>query len=392
MNALDLVLVIAVFGYALSGYRQGFLVGSASTVGLLAGGFLGARLVPYAMDELEPGLAVSVGALLVVLACAFVGQALGVAVGSRLRNHVRWRPARFVDALSGAGLSVAAMLLIAWVLGVAASGVQLRSLNQEVRNSVVLGAVDRVLPGGSDRVMSAFNSVVDSSRFPSYLDPFTSERIKDVPAPTSGIVDRAGVVHASDSVVKVLGDATACGRSLEGSGFVYAPGRVMTNAHVVAGVDSPHVLVDGAEYAADVVYFDPDVDVAVLYTPELAAPTLDFGTSTESGQAVAVLGFPENGPYDVRPARVRDEQTLRSPDIYGDATVVRTTLSIYAHVRPGNSGGPLVDARGDVVGVVFAASVTDATTGYALTAGQVAAAASAGARSTSSVDTEDCSV
>lgn len=392
MNVVDLLLVLAIIVYAVSGYRQGFLVGSASTLGLLLGGFLGVRVTPWLLEGFDPGISVTIAALVIVLTASFAGQALGAMVGSRLRNRVRWRPARVVDALSGAALSVAAMLLIAWVLGVAASGAQLRTLSQEVRESVVLGAVDQALPGGSDRVLSAFNSLVGSSRFPSYLEPFSPEQIKGVPRPTAAVLSRPGVVDAQHSVVKILGDSAACDRSLEGSGFVYAPGYVMTNAHVVAGVDDPVVLVGDTRVSATVVYYDPNVDVAVLSVPDLQASPLDFDTATSSGDAAALLGYPENGPYVATAARIRDEQTLRSPNIYGDASVYRETVSIYADVRPGNSGGPLVSPTGDVLGVIFAASVTDGRTGYALSADQVSRAASQGQASTTAVDTGDCAV
>jgi S1-C subfamily serine protease len=283
------------------------------------------------------------------------------------------------------------MLLIAWVLGVAASGADLRGLNKEVRTSSVLSTVDQALPGGSDRVLSAFNSLVDSTLFPRYLEPFTPERIREVPAPNSEVLARPGVQRDRASVVKILGAANACGRSLEGSGFVYADGRVMTNAHVVAGVDQPNVQIGDTEYAGRVVYYDPDVDVAVIDVPDLPAPALDFATApVRSGTSAALLGYPENGPFDAQPARVRDRQTLRSPNIYGDDTVFRDTYSIRALVRQGNSGGPLIDKRGDVLGVIFAASVTDRDTGYALTAEQVSDAADAGESANNRVDTGDC--
>ena len=392
MNALDLVLILFAVAYALSGYQQGFLVGSASTLGLLSGGLLGVQLTPSLLDDFDPGLVVSLAAVLIVLACAFVGQALGAFAGSQLRSRITWRPARVVDAMSGAALSVAAMLLIAWVLGVAVSGAQLRSLNREVRSSTVLGTVDRVLPGGSDRVLSTFNDLVDSSRFPRYLDPFTRERIRTVPPPSGGVAARPGVVSARPSVVKILGAAESCGRNLEGTGFVFADGTVMTNAHVVAGVNDPVVRVDDTDHASTVVYYDHDIDVAVLSVVDLAAPALDFATGAKPGSSAAVLGFPENGPYDVQPARIRDRQTLRSPNIYGDDTVTRDTYSIRALVRQGNSGGPLVNGEGDVIGVIFAASITDADTGYALTSAQVSAAAEAGATSAAEVDTGACAL
>jgi S1-C subfamily serine protease len=392
VNGLDWLLVIAALAYAVSGYHQGFLVGASSTVGLLIGGFLGVQVTPLLFEGFDPGLAVSLAAVLLVLACAFLGQALGAYAGGRLRGQVTWRPARVVDALSGSALSVLAMLLIAWVLGVAVNGVDLRGLNKEVRTSAVLGTVDDLLPGGADQLTSAFNSLVDSSQFPTYLEPFTPERIREVEPPTSGAAASPGVQAAADSVVKVVGEADSCGRNLEGTGFVYAPGRVMTNAHVVAGVDEPFVQVGDSELEASVVHYDSDVDVAVLSVPDLAADPLRFGGDADSGRLGAVLGFPENGPYDVQPARVRDRQTLRSTDIYGEESVDRDTYSLYSLVRPGNSGGPFVDRRGRVLGVVFAASITDADTGYALTVDQVRPAAEAGRSSSGVADTGDCAL
>jgi S1-C subfamily serine protease len=393
MNGLDWLLVLGILVYAISGYQQGFLVGATSTGGLLLGGLLGIQVTPLLFDGFDPGLAVSMAAVLFVLACAFLGQGLGAYAGGRLRTRVTWRPARVVDALSGSVLSVVAMLLIAWVLGVAVNGVDMRGLNRAVRTSAVLGTVDEMLPGGADRLMSAFNSLVGSSQFPTYLEPFAPEQIKEVEPPSSGVAARPGVQAAQDSVVKILGEADSCGRNLEGTGFVYAPGLVMTNAHVVAGVDGPFVEVGDADLEATVVYYDSDVDVAVLSVPDLDAAPLGFaGRAAASGDSAAVLGYPENGPYDVQAARVRDRQTLRSTDIYGDDAVERDTYSIFALVRPGNSGGPLVNPRGDVIGVIFAASVTDDRTGYALTVDQVAAAATAGRSSSGEVDTGACAL
>lgn len=389
---LDVMLALAVVVYALSGYRQGFVVGSASTLGLLAGGFFGIQVTPLLLDGYSPSPAVTVAALVIVIALGLGGQAAGAFIGAQIRSRVTWQPARALDALGGAALSVVAMLLIAWVLGVAVSGARLTGLNKEVRASVILGAVDSTLPGGADRLLETFSALVDSAAFPRYLEPFAPERIKSVEPPSAGIAQRRQVVAAADSVVKVLGSATDCDRTVEGSGFVYAPGRVMTNAHVVAGVSEPVVQLGDDDLAAEVVYYDPDVDVAVLSVPELQAPALQFDDQAESGDNVAVLGYPENGPYDVQPARVRDEQSLRSPNIYGEDTVMRDTYSIFGLVRQGNSGGPLVNRRGVVIGVIFAASVTDADTGYALTSGQVERAADAGDSLLDPVGTGSCAL
>jgi S1-C subfamily serine protease len=392
MNTLDVVLLVFACVYALTGYRQGFLIGSLSTVGLVAGGIVGIELVPRLLDRFSPGVNLSITALVVLLLFCFVGQGVGAVVGQRLRERVVWRPARVVDAVSGAALSVTAMLVIAWVLGVAASGARLDGINKEVRSSAVLGAVDEAMPGASDRLLSAFDAIVGSGDFPRYLEPFAPERIVPVPPPSRQVGHTPGVVRAGHSVVKVVGDAPSCSETLEGSGFVFAAHRVMTNAHVVAGVVHPVVRLNDTDHAATVVYYDSDVDVAVLAVPDLRARALHFAGAARSGRSSAVLGYPQDGPFDIEPGRIRSEQRLRSPDIYGDGTVTRDTYAVYADVRPGNSGGPLVSAQGRVLGVVFAASLVDDNTGYALTASQVSEAARAGVRLAAAVSTGGCAL
>jgi S1-C subfamily serine protease len=390
MNALDLVLVLVAVVYLVAGYQQGFVIGAASTVGLLAGGALGVGVAPVLLNRYDPSLTISFAALLVVVVLAFLGQAVGRHLGVLVKHRITWRPARVTDAISGAVVSVTAMLLIAWVLALAVSGTQLRGLNQEVRGSRVLAAVNDAVPGGAAGVLNTFNRVVESSRFPRYLEPFTPEHIKPVPPPSAGIVGDHDVRLAGRSVVKVIGDAQACGREQEGSGFVFAAGRVMTNAHVVAGVTDPTVVAGNRRLRAVVAYYDPRVDVAVLVAPGLAEAPLRFARGGRSGNLAAVLGYPENGGFDAEPARIRQTRELLSPNIYGNGRVVRAAYSLYTFVRPGNSGGPLVNPRGDVWGMVFAASVTDSRTGYALTSRQLSAAAAAGAQSSRRVDTGGC--
>ena len=197
------------------------------------------------------------------------------------------------------------------------------------------------------------------------------------------------VIAAEASVVKVRG-TNGCGGGVEGTGFFYAPGRLMTNAHVVAGVTRPEVEVGGTSVTASVVLYDPDLDIAVLSLPDTGSLPLAFDTEVQPRDPVAVLGYPEDGPYDVESGRIRSEQRLRSPDIYGEGTVIRQVFSLRALIRPGNSGGPIVTSAGDVAGMVFAASVSDPDTGYALTADQVAESAADGVTATSPVDTGTC--
>ena len=389
MNLLDWLLVVLVLAYALSGYWQGFVTGAFATAGLLLGGLFGVWLAPMALGDATPSLLVSLGALFIVILSASLGQALLQYLGAKIRDRITWQPIRALDAVGGAALSGAAVLLVAWALGVAVSGTRIGGITPLVRSSTVLSEVDQVLPASAGGVLQAFNNVVGTSFFPRYLEPFAPERIVEVKPGPRRLLKDPDVVNAADSVLKVRG-SNSCGRGVEGSGFLYNPGHLMTNAHVVAGVQHPEVLLGQDSVPAKVVYYNPDIDVAVLSFDSGDTPTLGFDQGAQPRDGVAILGYPQDGPYDVETGRIRSEQRLRSPNIYGDGTVIREVFSLRGLVRPGNSGGPIVSSAGDVVGMVFAASVTDQETGYALTAGQVARSAALGLDSNAEVSTGDC--
>ncbi|CAB4717252.1 MAG: MarP family serine protease [Actinobacteria bacterium] len=394
MNLLDWLLVLLVLAYALSGYWQGFVTGAFATAGLLMGGAFGVWLAPVALGDANPSLMVSLGALFIVILTASIGQASMQYAGSRMRAKITWQPVRAVDAVGGAALSAAAVLLVAWALGVAVSGSRIAGVTPMVRSSAVLAQVNSALPHASDGLLQAFNDVVGSSFFPRYLEPFAPEQIVEVAPGDEKMLKRPGVRAAGESVLKIRG-TNRCGRGVEGSGFLYATGadgrgRLMTNAHVVAGVTDPDVIIGDASVSGEVVYYNPDVDLAVIAFDAGDRQRLDFDTSAVPQDPVAIVGYPQDGPYDVRAGRIRSEQRLRSPNIYGDGTVIREVFSLRGLVRPGNSGGPILSTTGDVVGVVFAASVTDADTGYALTADQAGSAAENGVQSGSAVSTGDC--
>jgi hypothetical protein len=390
VNILDVLLILLTLAYGVSGYWQGFVTGASATVGLLLGGLLGIVVIPHLLGGFEPSLGLSLAALVTVLVTASVGQALGAFGGGWIRSHITWEPARAVDAIGGAVLSMVAVLVVCWAIGYAVSGARLPTITEEVRGSAVLDRVDRLMPNAADEALGAFNKVVASDLFPRYIEPFAVERIPEVEAPSARILQRPGVDAAEESVVKIVGDADECNRSVEGSGFAYGSDRVMTNAHVVAGVTDPTVEADGSTYDATVVLYDPELDVAVLDVDGLDVETLEFDDSGEAGDPAAVLGYPEDGPYNAQPARIRGEQDLRSPDIYNENTVERQVFSIRSLVRSGNSGGPLVSRGGDVYGVVFAASLSDDDTGYVLTAHQVAHDANVGLDASREVSTGDC--
>jgi S1-C subfamily serine protease len=389
MNLLDWLLVVLAGLYALSGYWQGFVTGAFATAGLLLGGLVGIWVAPIALGDAEPSLLVSVGALFIVILAASLGQALLQFIGARIRARITWQPIRAVDAVGGAALSAAAVLVVAWALGVAVSGSAIGGITPLVRDSTVLAKVDRVLPGHADRALQSFNNVVGTTFFPRYLEPFAPERIVEVGPGPKRIMQDPDVVAARQSVLKIRG-TNSCGNGVEGTGFLYSDDRLMTNAHVVAGVSEPEVEIDGTTVPATVVVYDPELDLAVLALDDGGTPTLSFDRTAAERDGVAVVGYPQDGPYDVQPGRIRSEQKLRSPDIYGEGAVIREVLSLRALVRPGNSGGPVLSSGGDVVGVVFAASVTDQDTGYALTADQAARSAATGVTSNRQVSTGSC--
>jgi S1-C subfamily serine protease len=228
--------------------------------------------------------------------------------------------------------------------------------------------------------------------FPQVFSDIGAAHLFPVQAPDSAVLNSPGYLAAKSRVVKVQGTAPSCDRSIEGSGFVYAPDHVLTNAHVVAGVTQGPVVSapDGTTYRASVVFYDPQVDIAVLYVPGLNLAPLQFAGSAQDGADAVVAGYPLDHPFTAVAARIGDTQSAVGPDIYQTGTVTRQIYEIRAEVEPGNSGGPLLSPSGTVYGVVFAAAVGDPQTGFALTSAEVASDANAGAAQTVPVSTQSC--
>lgn len=399
MNVLDILLVLAAFWFALIGYRQGFVVGILSVIGFLGGGIVAVYLLPVVWDQVSPdetqSTIVPVLAVIVVIVFASIGQAFTTHLGNRLRQYITWQPARALDATGGALVNVVAMLLVAWLIGSALAGTALPTIGREVRASKVLAGVSRVMPQEADSWFADFGSVLAQNGFPQVFAPFQNEPITNVPAPDPRLATSPVVAQARKSIVKVVGTAPGCNKVLEGTGFVYAPNRVMTNAHVVGGVDEPTVQIggEGRLFDATVVLYDWRRDIAVLDVPELRAPALRFAANDgSSGDDAIVAGFPENGGFDVRAARLRGRIQASGPDIYHRGTVRRDVFSLFTLVRQGNSGGPLLTPQGEVYGVIFAKSLDDEQTGYALTADEVRVDAVAGGQSDQQVDTQGCAL
>jgi S1-C subfamily serine protease len=374
MNLLDWILILVVVMYGFVGYWQGLIAGAGGVIGLLFGGWLGFTIAPHIVGR-SGSPAAQLMFLFIVIASASIGMAVCQYAGVQLRERLHWQPVRLLDNVGGSVLSAAAALIVAWALGVAVSvPSQFESARHMVTSSKIWTAINDAMPGDAVRFVKGLSDLAAKSGLQG--DLWNSLWGPEPAIVPTGPVDPAiladpEIRRAEASVFKIRG-ANSCGRGVEGTGFLVAPGALMTNAHVVAGVNEPTVQIDGRSVQARVVYYNPDVDIAVLHFYGTGGTPLHLVDNGAANEKVAVIGYPEDGPLNVQAARIRAQIRLRSQNIYGKGPVLRDTFSLRGLIRPGNSGGPIVDGDGRVVGVVFAASVTDASTGYALTASQVA--------------------
>jgi len=392
-DLLDLILIALAAAFAVAGYRQGFIIGVLSFAGFLGGAAIGALFAPsiagsFTHQQSRQALV----AIVVVFLAAMIGQLLASAVGAMIRSRVSWRPATFVDSAAGAAVSVLSVLLIAWLIGSAVVNAPFAAISSQVNRSAVLKGMDQVMPPAAKTMFSDFRSLLASGPYTSVFGSLGAESAAAVAPPDPRVVLSAGLVHARDSIVKVMGVATSCSRRIEGSGFVFAPDHVMTNAHVVAGVNQDQQIITrlGNHFAARVVYFDPGRDVAVLYVPGLNATPLAFAGPANPGDSAIVAGYPLDKSFTAVPARIGRDQKAQAPNIYQSTMVTRQIYDVRALVEPGNSGGPLLAPDGQVDGVVFAAAVGVTDTGFALTASEVTPDAQAGGNATSGVSTQKC--
>jgi S1-C subfamily serine protease len=390
-SLVDVILIILVIVFAVNGYRQGFFVGLMSFVGFFGGAALGLQLGPWLAGFVQADLGRVFISLLTIFGIAIAGQALAGWLGSRIRASIHNRTGQTLDDLGGSLVSVVAVLLVAWLVAAPLGSSALPGLARSVRNSAILHGINEVMPDSAQTLSEALRDTVDTNDFPNVFGELDPTRVRQVPAPDPGLADSGVVSRSEQSVVKVLGTAPSCSRRIEGSGFVYAPEHVLTNAHVVAGTRSISVEQDGDRHTGRVVEYDPERDLAVVYVPGLSAPVMDMATTpAQSGADAIVLGYPQDGPYDAQSARIREDGPIRGPDIYDSSTVTRDIYTIRGLVRPGNSGGPLVDPSGTVLGVVFAAAADDPQTGFALTTAEAAPVASAGRTATQETGTGSC--
>ena len=394
MNILDIVIVLAAIAYGIGGFRNGAVVGLFSMVGFFGGAIIGAQLAEPLGSRLADGRAQIPIAIICVLFVAMIGQLVGVWVAGHVRTHIVRDGGQRIDAGIGSALGVLSVLLVAWMVAVPLASSPYPSLSSAAVNSRIVRGVNDVMPQDVRSLYSSMRTFLNQSGFPPVFGDLPNTRIIKVAPPDATLSPavEARVQQARKSVFKIYGEAPSCNRGIEGSGFVYAPHRIITNAHVVAGTTQVRVAISDTETVpATVIVYDPRRDVAVLAVPDLNAPALQFAPKPAStGDPAVVLGYPQDGPFDVRSARVRSQDTVSGKDIYGNGNVRREIYAIYAVVRSGNSGGPLIATDGTVFGVVFATALDSSNTGYALTDSEIAPDVAKARTASGSASTGSC--
>ncbi|MEO9137958.1 MAG: MarP family serine protease [Jatrophihabitans sp.] len=398
MNLLDLIIVLAAIAYAIGGFRSGAVVGAFSLVGFFGGAAIGAQLAQPLGKRLADGRVQIPIAIMCVLLLAMIGQLLGVYIAGHVKRHLVRERGRPWDSGVGAVLGVVSVLLVAWMVALPLASSAYPGLAAEASQSTIVRGVNDVVPGKVRGLYSSLRDFFNRSGFPPVLGDLPSTSVVAVPAPPTDLPAsvQAQVRTAQQSIVKVYGQAPECSRGIEGSGFVYAPHRVLTNAHVVAGTRSVQVVARDASgrvrtVKATVVVFDPNRDVAVLDVSGLDAPPLAFATvDAKQGSPAVVIGYPQDGPYTVRSARVRSQITVRGSNIYGNGEIRREIYSVRAVIRSGNSGGPLLGYDGRVLGMVFATALDSSDTGFVLTKNEIDGRAAEGRQRTAAVGTGAC--
>lgn len=372
INVIDVVILIAAAVGIANGYRRGFWLSLAQYVGLLIGVLLAAATARNVLDYLEINnpTARPLGAVLVLVIGGSLGSSLGFAVGEPIRRNIlRTGIHTSTDSVAGAALSAFTVLMMCWFLGLSFSRGPSPEIAQQIQRSILLRSLDSLAPRPPG-FLASVQQVLAGVQFPSVFAGLEPTLPGPLAVPAS--VDTPGVNGAAQKVVKI--SSLGCGGIVTGSGFPVGGGYVVTNAHVVSGTNAHKVITaSGATLQAAVVYFDPERDVAVLAVSGYDEPGLTFGPG-DRGTKGAVIGYPGGGQEVIGPAVIDGAVPAQGRDIYNQNLVTREIFVIQARVRPGNSGGPLVDLQGHVLGIVFATSASDTTQAYALTDSEVAPA------------------
>ena len=364
LTVLDLALILTLLSYLIYGLRNGFLVTVGGIAGFAAGAVAAFLSVPVVSEFVEDSswrLTAIIGTAIVLVV---LGNALGTTIGRSIRSAVRLKPLRAVDRMVGGAANVVVAALVMSMLAFSIGALGVPFVSQQLADSKVIRFIDGMTPNPVKATMAQLRSVVIGDRIPRLIEGIGQQQ--QVPVPDAS-TDTPALNRAAGSVLKIAGTAFQCGQNQTGTGFVVSPGRVVTNAHVVAGVSQPVVEVPGGgALPGRVVYFDGKRDLAVLAVDGLPTDALPLSPDLPAGTAAAFAGYPHGGPFQSKPATVQGISTVLVPDIYGDNPVPDEVYKLAGDIQPGNSGGPLLTTGGEVAGVIFAKTTSDAALGFAI--------------------------
>jgi S1-C subfamily serine protease len=388
LTVLDLALILALLSYLIYGLRNGFLVTLGGIAGFAAGAvaaFFAVPLVSGFVDDSGWRLTAIVAAAVVLMA---LGHGLGTMIGRKIRGAVRIKPLRAVDRLVGGAVNVVVSALVMSMLAFSVSALGVPFVSQQLAESKVIRYIDGLTPVPVKTTMAQLRSTVIGNGIPTLLEGL--DQGQPVSAPDAS-TDTPALNRAGQSVLKIAGTAYQCGQNQTGTGFVVSPGRVVTNAHVVAGVSQPVVEIpDGGAMPGRVVYFDTRHDLAVLAVDGLPSEPLTLVSDLPNGSPAAFAGYPHGGPFKSNPATVQDITSVLVPDIYGQNPAPEEIYRLAGNVQPGNSGGPLLTMEGLVAGVIFAKATSDAELGFAITMEDLFPVASQAAALSAPVSSGQC--
>lgn len=394
MNLVDVLLTISLLLAISNGWQLGIIRGVTGFVGLVLGAWFALQLIPIIVATFDLGLGWRVfGGIAAIVTLAMVGQSLGFSLGSFVRSALSWSPIRFIDSLFGSAFRMVSWAIVVWLAASVLAFLPENTLTNQVRGSQIVQEIDGRAPSVADQATAALRNVLRNTSFPQVFAGIGPTIEHTVEPANPNVVTDLDVVGTFDSVVEVLAEAPACEMKMVGTGFLYSDGRIMTNAHVVAGADQVAIRRDGVskQFRARVVVFDPRLDVAVLAVENFKGTPLRFAAEAPVGQESVVPGFTGGEPLSPDAARISDILVARGHDIYGEGRVDREIYVVRSSIAPGDSGAPLVDLDGRVLGVVFAAGTELKDAGYVLTANAVQRAAEQGTVATKSVSLGKCS-
>jgi S1-C subfamily serine protease len=360
---VDILIAVLVISALFRGKEIGFVRQLFSTRGFFGGLFIGALLEPHIVRLVHTSQSRSIVTIVTTLGCALILLSVGEYIGIRLKHKVLLNRINSIDNVLGSLLSIVSILISIWLTASILNSLPIPSVQNAIRSSWIVARLDAVLPSAPN-VIGDLGSLIDPNGFPQVFLGNEPSPTQNVPLPNLGALE-AAVTADRASVVKVEGQG--CGGIVEGSGFIVGNGLVATNAHVVAGIKHSYVDADGGTYSAKAIWFDPNLDFAVLRVPGLYGKALTLSSAHVSNATPgAVMGYPGGGPFTAGAAAVLEQFDATGKNIYGDGNTNREIYEIQATVIPGNSGGPLVNEAGSVIGIVFAESTTYSHVGYAL--------------------------